>query len=68
MYELIKQSRNCDSAYIKSHHPEGASSSDFKDAATPRFGHSDVVYDLFIEACVLHLIAFLSNFSNISNV
>ena len=34
------------------------------DAATLRFGHSDVVFDLFIEACFLHLITLLLNFSN----
>ena len=32
-----------------SHYRERASASGFKDAATPRFGHSDVIVDLFIK-------------------
>ena len=32
----------------RSHHLERASALDFEDATTPRFGHSDVVFDLFI--------------------
>ena len=32
-----------------SHYPERASALDFKDATTPRFGHSDVVFNLVIE-------------------
>ena len=34
---------------VRSHHTERASVLDFKDIATPRFGHSDVALDLFIE-------------------
>ena len=42
---------------------EIAFASDFKDTAAPRFGHSDVVFDLFIETRFFsHLIALLSNF------
>ena len=32
-----------------SHYPERAYTVDFKDAATLRFGHSDVIFDLFTE-------------------
>ena len=32
--------------YTKSHYPEKASALDFKDATTPIFGQSDVVFDL----------------------
>ena len=46
-----------------SRYPEGASAPNLKNAATPRFGHSDVVFDLFIETCILHLITLLSKFS-----
>ena len=31
----------------RSHHPERASALDFKGAAAPRFGHSDVVFVYF---------------------
>ena len=34
---------------VRSHYPETASALDFKDAATPRFGPSDVAFDLFTE-------------------
>ena len=44
--------------------PERACGLDFKDAA-PRLGHSNVVFDLFIETCFLHLIIPLSNFSEL---
>ena len=47
----------------RSHYPERASTLDFKDSATPRFGRSDVVFDLFIEARFLHLMTLLSNFA-----
>ena len=33
----------------RSLYPERASASDFKDTAAPRFGHIDVVFDIFIE-------------------
>ena len=33
----------------RSHYPERASTLDFKYAAAPRFCHSDLVFDLFIE-------------------
>ena len=46
----------------RSHYPERASALDFKDTSAPRFGHSDVVFDLFLETRFLHLIALLSNF------
>ena len=46
----------------RSHYPERASVSDFKDTSAPRFGDSDVVFDLFSKTCFLHLIALLSNF------
>ena len=52
--------------YNWSHFPERVSGLDYKDAAVIRFGHSDVVLDLPIWTLVLHLIAFLSNFSNFS--
>ena len=35
--------------YIRSHNPEKASALDFKSAVALRFGHSDVVFNLFIE-------------------
>ena len=31
--------------------PPPRSVSDFKDTSAPRFGHSDVVFDLFLETC-----------------
>ena len=43
---------------------ESKSALDFKDTATPIFSHSKVVFDLFVETHVLHIIAFLFNFSN----
>ena len=46
----------------RSHYSERASALDFKDTSAPRFGHSDVVFDLFLETCFLHLIVLLSNF------
>ena len=45
----------------RSHYPERASALDFKDTSAPRFGHSDVVFDIFLETRFLHLIALLSN-------
>ena len=51
---------------IRSHYPKRASVLEFKDPATPRFGHSGVVFDLFTETCLLHLISLLSNLSNLS--
>ena len=45
----------------RSHYPERVSALDFKDAATLRLGHSDVVFDLFIETRFLHFINFLLN-------
>ena len=50
------------SMVVRSHYPERASALDFKDTSAPRFGHSDVVFDLFLETRFLHLIALLSNF------
>ena len=44
-------------------YPERASVLDFKDATIPRFGHSNVVFDLFIETRFSHLITLLFNFS-----
>ena len=43
----------------RSHYPERASALDFKDISAPRFGHSNVVFDLFLETCFLHLIALI---------
>ena len=34
---------------LRSHYPEKASASDFKDTAALQFRHSDVGFDLFIE-------------------
>ena len=45
---------------------ERASALNFKDTATPRFGHSNVVLNLFIETLVLYLITLMSKFSNLS--
>ena len=53
------------SSFARSHYLERASALEFKDAAAPRSGHSDVVLDLFIETQFLHLIALLSNFSKL---
>ena len=36
---------------------------EFKNATTLRVGHSDVVFDLFIETRLLHLITLLANIS-----
>ena len=47
------------------HYLEIASALDFKNAATRRFGHSDVVCDLFIETSFSHLISLLFNFSKL---
>ena len=49
----------------KSHYPERASTLDIKHTAVTRFGHNDVVIDLFIETRFLHLTALLSNFSKL---
>ena len=46
---------NQESSYL-----ERSSTLDFKDAATPRFDHSNVVFDLFMETRFSHLIASLS--------
>ena len=46
------------------HYPEITSSLDFKDAAIPRFGHSDVIFDLFLETRFLHLVFLYQNFQN----
>ena len=45
----------------RSHYPERASALDLKEPATPRFGHSNVVCDLFIETRFSHLIACNTN-------
>ena len=45
-----------------SHDRKRSSALDFKDVTNPRFGHSDVVHDLFIETRFTHLIALLSDF------
>ena len=50
---------------IRNHYPDRASVLDFKDAAAPRFGHIDAVFDQFIETCFSYLIALLSNFSKL---
>ena len=50
---------------LRSRYPERASALDFKDCATPRSGHNDVVFDLLVETGVLHLIVLLSNFSKL---
>ena len=56
---------SCDQgSSARSHYLERASVLDFKDAATLRFGHRDVVFDLFTETHFLHLITLLSNFQN----
>ena len=39
-----------------------ASALDFKDAATLRFGHSNIVFDLLLETSFSHLITLLFNF------
>ena len=39
----------CDFMFAQDHYPGRASVLNFKDAVTPRFGHSNVVFDLFIE-------------------
>ena len=36
---------------------------DFKDGFALQFGHSDVVFDDFVETRLLHLMAFVSNLS-----
>ena len=35
----------------RSHYSERASALDFKDTSAPRFGHSDVVFNLCLETC-----------------
>ena len=57
--EFFRESLN------RSHYPERASGLNFKDTDTPRFRHSDVVFDLFIETRLLHLLTLLSNFSKV---
>ena len=57
----VKLARLVSSVKIRKYIERG-SNLDFKDAAIPRFGHSDVVFDLFIEASFSHLITLLSNF------
>ena len=42
-----------------------ASALAFKDTITPRFGHSDVVSDIFIDTRCLHLIALSSDYSKL---
>ena len=44
----LRQLNHVLSAY-KSDHPGRASSLDFKETATPRFGRNDVGIDLFVE-------------------
>ena len=56
------------SCLSRSHCPERASALDFKNAVTLRFGHSDVVFDLFIETCLSHLVALWSNFSKLFQI
>ena len=46
---------------IRSHYKERASALDFKDAATLRFGHSNIVFDLLLETSFSHLITLLFN-------
>ena len=60
-FTLTAQSLHC----LRSHYPERASALDFKHAATLRFCHSNVVFDLFIGTRILHLIALLSSFQNL---
>ena len=45
--------------------PDIASALDFKYAAIQRFGHSDVVFDLFIETRFSHLVILLFTFSKL---
>ena len=47
---------------IRSHYKERASALDFKDAATLRFGLSNIVYDLLLETRFSHLITLLFKF------
>ena len=47
-----------------SHFPEKASALDFRYAFSPQFGHSGVVFDLFIETRFLHLILCYPIFQN----
>ena len=42
------------SSHSRSYYRKRASALNFKDAATPRFDHSDVVFDLFIETRFVH--------------
>ena len=53
--QILTDSKNR-SHYSESHYPEETSAWDFKDTATPRFGHSDLVFDLLTEMRFLHLI------------
>ena len=47
---------------IRSHYKERTSALDFKDAATLKFGHSNIVFDLLLETSFSHLITLLFNF------
>ena len=62
MEKISKSMVNVNLSISRSHYLERASALDFKDTSAPRFGHSDVVFDLFLETRSLHLIALLSNF------
>ena len=62
MEKISKSMVNVTISISRSHYPERASALDFKDTSAPRFGHSDVVFDLFLETRFSHLIALLSNF------
>ena len=61
--ENFQRQRTSKLSLSSSHYRERSSASDIKYAAATRFGHSDAVFDLFIETQFLHLIALLSNFS-----
>ena len=66
LYRLNSSESDGDShedSVTRSHYPERASALDFKDAAVPRIGHSDAVFDLFRETFVFNRI--LSNFSKL---
>ena len=45
----------------RSHLLQRASALDLRDVATPSFGHSYAVFDLFIETHFLHLLLFMKN-------
>ena len=62
MEKISKSMANVTSAYPGVITRRDHSALDFKDTSAPIFGHSDVVFDIFLETRFLHLIALLSNF------